>query len=200
MYSSVVIVEKFSRRAFDDLRERELDSGVWPEVPAGDVRQALSQAFERFVAIVDDDPAHADARHQEALREPAAGQNRDVSRQRRHRMELDAGEDEELVDLVGNNWQLVALGDFQNVEHVLFAEDVSARISRIIDQDRFCAFIDQAFHLLQVDLPVLQRIQVVKLHLDARAANPCCVIPSRPRHQNILARVGESSEADLERG
>jgi hypothetical protein len=70
----------------------------------------------------------------------------------------DSRKSEELVDFVRDNRKLVAFSDLQDVEDVFSAEDVAARVARIVDENRASFLVDQAFHVIEVNVPVVRWI------------------------------------------
>jgi hypothetical protein len=55
---------------------------------------------------------------------------------------------------------------------VFSAEDVSTGISRTVDKNRSSFVVDQALHVIKINVPIVCRIQVVELYFDSRSTNP----------------------------
>lgn len=114
-------------------------------------------------------------------------------------MIIGAGENEKLIHFVGDNWQLVSVCDRNDFQNVFFAEDVAARVARLVDQNRPSLLIDQALHVLQVDVPTRFRDQVVRAKLYFVTGSPSRVVPGRSRDENVLAGVHQRQNCDLDR-
>eukprot|EP00966_Prymnesium_polylepis_P289624 6689901-Prymnesium_polylepis.1 len=69
-------------------------------------------------------------------------------------MELAPIEAHLAVDLVGDDWNLVALGDGDEADEVLPRVDRPARVGRVVDHDRARALVDQTLQMRRVRLPV----------------------------------------------
>lgn len=83
-----------------DLGQGTLDNGVGAQDAATHVLQATDR-FQSLLPIMDYDPSHSPARHQEALGQTAAGQDRYLGGQAAHSQVLGAREHKVLIDLVG---------------------------------------------------------------------------------------------------
>ena len=63
------------------------------------------------------------------------------------------------VDLVGDDRQLVALSQADDVDQVLPAVDAPARIRRVVDDDGHCVLVNEAFETLEIYLPIIVLLQ-----------------------------------------
>ena len=96
------VVEEGLGGVGEDGGEGALDEGVGADNPLGHAEQALADLLvEDVAAVVDDDPAHPPAGHEEPLGEAAAGQHRHRGGERGDRHVRLAREHEVIVDLVG---------------------------------------------------------------------------------------------------
>lgn len=59
-----------------------------------------------------------------------------------------------LVNLIGYNWYVVTSGHVKNVKCVIPAEHGTARVRRIVYNDRSREFVDLRFQVVQIDLPI----------------------------------------------
>ena len=64
------------------------------------------------------------------------------------------------VNLIGNNWYVVTSGHVENVKCVIPAEHGTARVRRIVYNDRRCGLVDLWFQVVQIDLPAEFRLKI----------------------------------------
>lgn len=88
------------------------------------------------------DPAESPAGQDEAFGESVAGENGHGARQLGHVVELVAREDHVAVDLVGDDGQLEALGQIDELAQVFARVHATARIRRIVHQNRHRLLVD----------------------------------------------------------
>uniref|UniRef100_A0A8W7PZG3 Uncharacterized protein n=1 Tax=Anopheles coluzzii TaxID=1518534 RepID=A0A8W7PZG3_ANOCL len=194
------IVEEVVRRVVQDGGQGALHQRVAAQDAHGQVGQPAPHLPEHPVPVVHDDPAHAPARHQEALGQPAARQHRDALGQRADRVELLPGKDEMLVDLVRNDRHKVPLGNVHDRLQVGARKHAAARVARIRHDQRARLLVDQLLELDQVRLPVALRQQIVRPALDAEPLRQRPVDrEARLRHQNVPARPAQHRDAEVER-
>lgn len=132
--------------------------------------------------------------HDESFCQAAARKNRDVSRKRRDRVIFHSWEHEHLVDVVRNDRKAETLSQSDDVEQMFLAENVSAWISNVVDENRSSVGVDFCFHVDEVAVPLVLRVQVVRASLDLVAIQPGLVVEARFRDQNVVARVGQCQE------
>lgn len=65
-----------------------------------------------------------------------------------------------LVNFIGNNWYVVTSGYVENVECVILAKYGTARVRRIVYNDRRGEFVDLWFQVVQIDLPAEFRLEM----------------------------------------
>ena len=130
------------------------------------------------VSVVNSDPSEPPARNQPPFGQPTARQDWNCPGERCHRdvVFLGALEHKVLVDLIGNNGEIVLLSYLENVQQVVPVKHRSARIRGVVDQNGLgFARLDQRLQVLEVDLPTLLRQEVVLLRLDAKAVGKSLV-------------------------
>lgn len=114
-------------------------------------------------------------------------------------MILVAGKNEMFINLIGDYRHKVALGDTYDLENVLFAEDASTRIRWICDDNRCSILVNQRLQMIQIDLPIALRYQVVRAAIDAEALRQGSIDrKSRFWDQNVLSRSSNGSYTKIQ--
>ena len=62
---------------------------------------------------------------------------------------------EMFINFIGDDWDLVSLGQLQNGQEMIAAEDRAAGVGGIVDENRCRCVVDQRLQVIQVYLPVL---------------------------------------------
>ena len=157
---------------------------------------------EDVVPVVDGDPAETPTWDEIALGKPTAaqdGHSLGETGDRNVRL-LGSVEDKVLVDFVGDNREAMAFGNVEDVAKVVLVEDRAARVGRVVDEDGGGALVNQGLHVLEVDLPLAFRNQVILLRLDAEAVGKGGVErESRTGNQYVVSGIGEGRDAEVER-
>lgn len=95
------------------------------------------------------------------------------------------------VDFVGNDGQIMFLGNVQDGFQVALAKHASARVARVGHDQGGRVGINQRFQLYQVYFPVPVRHQVIVTALDSEALGQGTIDgETRPGDQYVLARPG----------
>lgn len=73
-----------------------------------------------------------------------------------------------LVDLVSDNWHEMPLGNFEDVEDVLFAENAATWVGRICENDGGSLIIYEGLQVEQVNFPVFFGDEPIRSRLDSK--------------------------------
>lgn len=73
---------------------------------------------------------------------------------------------ESVVNLVRDNWDLVLVGDGQDLEHVFLGEAGTAGVRRVVHKDSASVRLNLRLHVLQVDVPVVFWLQSVSVKFN----------------------------------
>ena len=119
--------------------------------------------------------------------------------ERSDRMELAAGENQILVDLIADDGQAVPLGDRHKVDNVRPREDRSAGIGGIVVDDGAGTVVNLRLQVLQVNLPAALRQEVVVADFNAQQGGQRFVEgKAGARDEDVAAGAGQHGQRQIE--
>ena len=104
--------------------------------------------------------------HYKPLSGSSAGQDGYLSRERSDWIESLTRKDHVFINFICNDWNAMSLADLKDISNVVLGVDRPTRIWRIIVNDCHGITIDLGFQVLQINLPVRIRKQVIGLALN----------------------------------
>lgn len=128
----------------EDIGQGSLDQRVGTQDQLGQAVETLTDlGVENVVAVVDEDPADSPAGDEVLLGETTDSEDGDGGGQGGEGEELVAREDEVAVDLVGDDWEVVALADGEEIEKVLLPEDGATGVGGVVHHNGGGAVVNQ---------------------------------------------------------
>ena len=172
-----------------------LRGDVRAEAHVGEELEAFQVLGDRLLRAGDHQPARPEAGEPVRLGHAAHGQDRQVGGEGRGAVVLRAVVQDLVVDLVGEDEQVVPAGDVEQFDQRFPRVHRAGGVVRVDDHDRLGAVADLGPDVLGVRVPV-QVFPAAVVHRAAAAeadgAGPQRVV--RARHEDLVARVEEGLE------
>lgn len=185
----------------EDGGDGSLHQGVGVEQDHGVLVEVLNDKLKRLGGVVvNDDPTASPARHAVDLTKRASRDDRNSGREIAKRSERTFFVvRKSVVDLIGDQGFLVFLGNRENCFLVLQGPARTVGVRGVVDQNGSGVGLDGSFEGVEIDFPLLLRVEIVEVVLDAEVfTDGLAQWEARSGNKNGLATLSHDGDGVVE--